>query len=282
MIRGKQYYKQTARACFSIFRIKTAEGFQYRMAALAGASTSIFWVLIEITVYTIFYKYGRNKEAGVASGMSLRQIISYAWLTQLLFLMQPMSIHGEILDKIVKGDVGIELCRPIDLYFHWFVKIAASKLTPMFWRGSVTIIAGLLMPYSYRLSTPATISGFLCMLLSLASAFLLCTAFGTLVTVVRLNIPWGDGPTYIMMLIGGVLSGGYLPLQLWPDFMQKFLLLQPFAGYLDIPLRLYVGTLPVSDAVWAIGLQLLWIAVFIALGKMLMSRQLKNIIVQGG
>ena len=59
----KSVYLPTAKACLSIFRIKTAEGFQYRMTGLAGASTSIFWVLIEITVYTIFYKYAARAEA---------------------------------------------------------------------------------------------------------------------------------------------------------------------------------------------------------------------------
>lgn len=275
-------YLPAARACLSIFRIKAAEGFQYRMAGLAGASTSIFWVLIEITVYTIFYRYANNREAGLLAGLSLEQIVSYAWLTQMFFMMQPMNIDGEILGKITSGDVGIEMCRPLDLYSHWFAKTAASRLMPMFWRGSFTLLVGMIMPHSYRLSAPASPGGFACMLLSMASAFLLCTAYGMLVCAVRLNITWGDGPTYIIMLIGGILSGAYLPLQLWPDFLQGFLLVQPFAGYLDIPLRLYIGTLLPGNGVWAIGLQLFWILVFVAAGKVLMAHRLKSIIVQGG
>lgn len=282
MSKRKSAYLPSFKACWSIFRIKTAEGFQYRMAGLAGATTSIFWALIEITVYTIFYKYANDRGAVASAGLNLRQIVSYAWLTQLLFLMQPMSIDGEILSKITSGDIGIEMCRPLDLYSHWFAKTAASRLTPLFWRGSITVIFGLLMPVSYRLSPPVSLSGFICMLISIASAFLLCTAFGMLVCVIRISITWGEGPTYIIMLVGGVLSGSYLPLQLWPQFMQGFLLVQPFAGYLDIPLRLYIGTLAPVDAVWAIGLQLLWSAVFIFAGRRVMARQLKNIIVQGG
>ena len=120
------------------------------------------------------------------------------------------------------------------------------------------------------------------MLISLAGAFLLCTSYGMLVCAVRLNITWGEGPTYIILLLGGVLSGGYLPLQLWPDFMQRFLLVQPFAGYLDLPLRLYLGTLSPRDGVWAVSLQLMWTVVFMAAGKLLMQRRLKNIVIQGG
>ena len=275
-------YIPTAKACLSIFRIKTAEGFQYRMASLAGATTGIFWVLIEITVYIIFYKYAENKNAGILAGLDLKQLVSYAWLGQVLFVMQPMGIDNEIHGKITSGDVGIEMCRPIDLYFHWFARTAASKLTPLFWRGSVVLICGAIMPSAYRMSLPVSPMGLICMLVSCASAFLLCSAFGMLVCAIRINITWGDGPTYIIIFVGMVLSGGYLPLQLWPDFMQTFLLIQPFAGYLDIPLRLYIGTLLPGDAVWAISMQLIWTTVFTLAGKLLMSKRLKTITIQGG
>ncbi len=282
MMTGTQRLKSTIKACFSLFRIRTAASLQYRMAGLAGASTSIFWALIEITVFSIFYTYASNKEVGMMATLTLKQVITYTWLAQGLFLMQPMNIDSEILNKITSGDIGIEMCRPLDLYFHWFSKNAATRLTPLFWRGSIVIIFGLLMPTAYRISPPSSLLGFLCMLLSVASALLLCTSYAMLTCAVRLNITWGEGPTYIMMLIGGVLSGTYLPLQLWPKSLQGFLLIQPFAGYLDIPLRFYIGTMDPKNAPWAIGLQLIWTVIFIIAGRMIMSRKLKTIIVQGG
>ena len=157
----------------SLFRIKAAEGLQYRVAALAGAATSVFWCLIEITVYTVFFTYGsRAALPETAGGMTLPQMVTYAWLAQLLFLMQPMSIDGDIQRKIESGDVGIELCRPLPLYLHWLAKSAAARLTPLIWRGSAVLLAGLLMPAAYRLGPPASLTGFLCALLSAGSAFL--------------------------------------------------------------------------------------------------------------
>lgn len=273
---------KTLKAFLCIFRIKTAQGFQYRMAQLAGSTTSIFWSLIEITVYTVFYTYADNKGAGLIAGLSLSQIVTYSWLTQLLFSLQPMSIDPEILQKITSGDVGVELCRPLDLYVHWFAKNAAAKLTPLFWRGIPVVIVGCIMPAAYRLHSPASIMALGVSLLSVFCALILCTSYGMLMCAVRLNITWGEGPTYILMLIGGVLSGGYLPLQLWPAFMQTFLLFQPFSGYLDIPLRLYLGTMPLSQAGMALCLQLLWALGFVLLGRVIMRWRLSHIIVQGG
>lgn len=270
------------KALFSIFRMKTAEGFQYRLAGIAGATTSIFWVLVEITVYRVFYTYANNNTAGILAGLTLNQLISYSWLTQLLFLMQPMSIDSDIQSKIESGNIALELCRPLDLYTHWFAKLTASRLTPLFWRGSLVILVGMLMPASYRLGPPASLINLILMLLSFFSALFLCTTYGVLMCVVRMGITWGNGPTYMLMLIGGVLSGAYLPLQLWPDSWQRFLLLQPFAGYLDIPLRLYVGSMSPQTTFAAITLQWVWTLIFILLGKFLLVRRLKTIVVQGG
>jgi len=272
---------RTWRACRSIFRIRLAEGLQYRMAGFLGAFTNIFWALVEITVYIVFYTYAANKSAGLIAGLSLRQIITYSWLGQLLYGMQS-GVDDGILKKIVSGDVGIELCRPMDLYTHWFAEAASGRLARILWRSGFILLAGAVMPFGYGLSAPASLSSLLFALVSTVTAFFLCAAFGMLVTAVRLNITWGEGPTYLLTLVSGILSGGYLPLQLWPPFLQRFLLLQPFAGYLDLPIRLYIGAVRPGDAPLILGVQLFWIAVFIILGRRLMKKRLEKMIVQGG
>lgn len=90
------------------------------------------------------------------------------------------------------------------------------------------------------------------------------------------------GPVHMLFLLSQVLSGAYLPLLLWPDALQTVLLLQPFAGYADIPLRLYVGVMAPAAGFSAIALQLGWTLVFFIAGRLLMRHQLKTLIIQGG
>jgi ABC-2 type transport system permease protein len=103
-----------------------------------------------------------------------------------------------------------------------------------------------------------------------------------LATALRMDVSWGNGPMNMLAVLVNVLSGELFPLQLWPDFMQGFLMIQPFAGHFDIPLRLYTGTMEPNAAAGAIGLQLFWTAVFILLGRVIMARRLKRVVVQGG
>lgn len=273
--------KNHLKACLSIFRIQFAQSLQYRLAGLSSASISIFWALIEIVVFTVFYEHAKNS-AFRMNGLSLSQVISYVWIAQFLVPLQPMSIDGDILSQITSGNVGISLCRPLTLYGQWFAHTAAGRLGGFWMRGVLTVLAGFLMPGAMRLSTPSSFAGLLMFVFSAAGAFLLCTSYGMLITAVRLNITWGEGPTYMLLLISGVLSGGYLPLQLWPDALQKVLFYQPFAGYLDIPVRLYVGSMAWTQGIGAILMQLFWMLMFMLIGKALIKRKLKTLIVQGG
>lgn len=264
-----------------MFRIRMAEGLQYRVAALSGVLVSVLWALLECVLLSVFFKHG-DKGGWNTGGMTLQQTMSYVWLAQGLFLLQAMNIDGDIMAKIKNGDVGVELCRPLDLYAHWFAKSAAGKLGFVWIRSALTVTAGVLMPAGLALGPPASAAGLLAFSASAVLAFGLCTSFAMLVTAVRLNITWGDGPTYILLLISGVLSGTYLPLRLWPDFMQTFLALQPFGGFVDIPAQLYVGSLPPEAALPRMGLQLAWMIVFVLAGRWIMLRKVNAIIIQGG
>ncbi len=266
------------RAYLSIFRIQLMDGLQYRLAHLSGATVGIFWAILRIVIFRIFYTYADDSQAG----MSLQQLVTYEWLAQTFWSMQAMSVNGEILDKIVNGNLGIEMCRPLDIYRHWFAKTSACRITPLLSRSFAILGVSLLMPTGYRPSPPSSPVGLLCGVLAFGNAFLLCTAYEMLVTAIRVGVTWGEGPTYILLLVGGVLSGSYFPLQMWPDALQPFLLLQPFAGYLDIPLRLYIGALSPTNAVFALGVQWIWILVFILLGRKIMDWQTSRIIIQGG
>lgn len=270
------------RAALSVFRIQLLAGMQYRISELSGSVVSIVYVLIEIAVYTVFYLHGDNSAQAGGLALTLPQMVSYMWIGQFVFTMQMNSVNGGIMEQIRTGDIGLELCRPFPLYSHWFAKQMGTSLTPLVLRGLPVLLAGVLMPAAFRLGAPDSVPALLCALTSLLCSLILCTSFVTLALALRVNVAWGDGPMNMLFLLTSILSGAFLPLQLWPDALQKFLLYQPFAGYLDIPIRLYLGTLPAAEAPFFWLLQLAWSSVFIAMGCLIMRRRLRTIVVQGG
>jgi ABC-2 type transport system permease protein len=79
-----------------------------------------------------------------------------------------------------------------------------------------------------------------------------------------------------------ILSGSLIPLPLFPEWMQPLLKLQPFAGLLDTPMHIYGGHLGGTDAIAALGRQVVWAVLLVLLGRMLMARFMAKLQVQGG
>lgn len=277
--------RKTLKAGFSLFRIRVSEGFQYRIAALSNATIGAFWALIEIIVITVFFTYGTNANTNI-NGMNLRQSITYIWIAQSILGLSGMGIDGDIRTKIISGDIGVELCRPLDLYWHWFARSAAAGVSSVLMRGGLVFVCGIILSLigfkDIGASFPASPLNFLLFLISIFGALLFGTAFKMFLTSIRMGVAWGDGPLNIIDMSCGILSGSYLPLQLWPDFMQNFLKFQPFAASLDTPIRLYIGSAGIKNGLVSIVFQAVWIVIFIIAGRIIMRNKIKNLIVQGG
>ena len=237
---------------------------------------------MEIIVFTIFYNFGALPNT---SALSLPQLITIIWLKQGIFPLNNILIEPELRRKIISGDVALDLCRPLDFYNHWFIRSTAGRISRAWGRAFFIVITAMvlspLVP-SLRLGPPASLASFAFFCVSLFISFFFTSAFVMFSTALRLRVSWGDGPTYILELAAMILGGTYLPLQLWPDMMQRLLLLQPFAGHLDIAMRLYVGSMEYSAAWPALLLQLGWTLFFVYVGRWVLARNLNSIIVQGG
>ena len=69
---------------------------------------------------------------------------------------------------------------------------------------------------------------------------------------------------------------------MFPDWLQPFLLWQPFRGVADVPFRIYAGHIPV-DAAWSeIAMQWTWTALIVALGMWMLAIARKRLVVYGG
>ena len=269
------------RPFLSILRMQLTSRLQYRMALWAGMATNAFWGFVHVVIIMTFYRYGQQGALG--SGMTMTQAVSYAWLAQIvLHLLPNISADGEVREKIRNGDIGVELCRPLDLYAHWYARAVASRLGAFLQRFGFVAAFAMLLPEPYRLQPPASVAGLAASLLALSMGLLLSCSLVGIAYVMLLRVSWGDGPVQMLITTVEILSGAYLPLQLWPIWAQRILLLQPFAGIMDIPLRLYIGTLS-PNAVWGVlVLQALWMSAMVAFGRLWMKRSLTHLVVQGG
>jgi ABC-2 type transport system permease protein len=259
---------------FAILNIRMKTLLQYRSAAFAAVCTQFFWALLNIMIFRAFYA-----EAVSSEPISLKQAITFVWLGQALLQVIPWSVDKEIEAQVKNGNVAYELIRPVHLYGLWFVRSFALRLIPTLMRcAPIFIMGGLFLGLSAPVSWEAGFVFFFSVLLAL----LLSSAMTTLVLISLFWTISGEGVQRLLPHITLLFSGTLVPLPLFPSWMQSFLNLQPFRGVMDIPCRLYTGIIPVSEAFYYLGFQLAWAFFFVLLGKWLMSRAMKNVVIQGG
>ena len=264
-------------AYLSIARMRFAVQLQYRAAALAAFFTNFFFGFVRVMVYLAFYAY-----SAAAQPLTLGQAVTYTWLTQVIFRMQPWQADLEIMTTIRTGNVAYELCRPLDVYFTWYARLVSQKFVPFLLTGVPMICIVLLLPGDFRMALPVSTAAGLSWVGATLLALLLGCAIANLITLSTLWTLAGDGMGRIFPAIIMLFSGSLVPLAYFPDWSQTLLKFLPFAGLMDIPFRCYLGTLPAVDF-WEFGLlQLGWTAAFIWLGIWLLKTAMKRVVVQGG
>ena len=131
----------------SYFRLRFITNLQYRMEAIAGICTQVFFALIFIMVYLAFYESGGNVP------MNWQELVNYLWLHQAFFaLVYPFDRESELLSMIKNGNLAYELIRPQDFYFKWYIKMLAKRLVAVLLRFVPLIILAILLPYPFHLS----------------------------------------------------------------------------------------------------------------------------------
>ena len=127
----------------------------------------------------------------------------------------------------------------------------------------------------------------------------LCVALGLIVPQVFHLIPFVGTvpnlggvflPMHIPVLLCGLLCGwrygaacgAVVPLPFLPDGFRQFAALTPFGSMQNVPLRLFSGDIPLSDAPAVMGLQVFWITVLISGGYLLTRNGLRRAVILGG
>lgn len=253
---------------------------QYRTAAFAGFATQCWWGGIKVMVLAAFYAAG-------AAPMPLAQAVTYTWLAQGLLALLPWAGDPEVAQAVRTGAVAYDRLRPVDAYGLWFVRSAgwiAARVLPRL--ALMAAFAALLLPlagwgdWSWR--PPASLAAGVAFGVSMLLALLLSAALVMLLNVAAVAALDARGINMLALPVVILLSGNLVPLALLPDGWQRWLLLQPLAGLLDIPARIYFGQWTGADAVGGLLLQVFWIATLAAAGRWALLAAFARLEVQGG
>ena len=266
------------RAYLSFFRIRFLAGLQYRAAAWAGVTTQFAWGFMNILMFRAFYAAAPD-----AFPMEFSQLSGYIWLQQALLAMyMTWFFDNDIFDSISSGGVAYELSRPCDLYWMWFVKNMAVRLSRAVLRCIPILLVAAFLPSPYGLGLPASGLGALLFLLSAVLGFLVLVAFSMLIYIAAFYTISPMGLRILTTSVLEFLTGALIPIPFFPDWLQPVLYALPFASMQNTPFLVYTGYISSLEALEAIGLQCIWLVVLVTVGRLAIKPALRRVVIQGG
>lgn len=196
---------------------------------------------------------------GTLQGFTAQHFAAYflaAWLTQQIIVSW---VAWELDGQIRQGNLSPKLLRPLDPMWEHMV----AHITEHLMRIPVmvaTLALGLLLVPGTRLAPDLSSVGWYVVSVGLAFAmrFLMAYCIGLLAF-------WFDQATAIdefYFLLAALLTGGFAPLELYPQALRTAIEWTPFPYLVYQPVQILLGGVQGIEIIQIIGIQILWVTIF--------------------
>jgi ABC-2 type transport system permease protein len=245
----------------------------YRAAALAGVFTNSIFGGVIAAVYLAFY---RETGEETVAGYSVDEAMTYVWVAQAL--LAPVAIWGwwEMAHLIRTGDVVADLMKPFDFYLYWLSQDLGRAASQILLRFLPTFAIGAIF---FDLALPTSPARWLAFALSLQLAIVVSFGIRFLFNVSAFWLTDVMGIRMFSLAVVNFLSGQYVPLAFFPDWLRQIANALPFRAMFMTPIEVLLGKGSLS---LLLGQQLFWIVVLTAAGYATLGRAVRKVVVQGG
>jgi ABC-2 type transport system permease protein len=261
-------YLQLARASFR--RYST-----YRMAIVAGVITQSVFGFIRVSVlYAAIAVAG-----GTLAGYDDQQAATYVWLGQAMLAAVALFGTSELADRVTSGEIAVDLSRPVDLLATYWASDLGRALFQLLARGLPPLAIGAL---TVGLAAPGSWTayplGLVSLLLGISISFLIRFA-------ANLSAFWlldARGFIWLQFVFAGPLSGLYVPVHFFPDWLLVVAYATPYPASFQTPIDVLSGRALGTDALLLMAAQLGWIVGLVVVIRIVLVRATRRLVVQGG
>jgi ABC-2 type transport system permease protein len=272
---GRPAVALPAAAALALARAGFARWATYRQAALAGMFTNTVFGVIKLSVLLAIIK----QTGGTVAGYDRDQLSTYVWMSQALIAVVAVFGSSDLAQRVRTGDIAVDLARPLDLQLSWLATDLGRAAYAVFARGVLPmVLGGALFGFSFptdpaavALLAPAVL---LAVVVSFACRFLVNLAAFWVVEI--------RGPLTIYVLTTNLLCGLIIPVQLFPTWLKVLAYATPFPWLLQAPCDLATGQSRGWAAAGTVAAQLAWSLALLALGRLVLARATRKLVVQGG
>ena len=262
------------RGYLALLRGSITIGLVYRTGFLFTIFGNILYMAVAFFLWQSIYQ-----NTTTIHGLTFNETFIYVALGSTIFVLLKTYADWQIAHEIEDGTISIYLTKPVDYQLYALCLSLGSTLTNL---AAITVPVLLMMVLVFRVNFPLG-PGLLLFPVSLFMAFLISYFFdyATGLTAFYTESIWGIGTTKDILV--SILAGALVPLQFFPDAIQKVLLLLPFQAVYYTPLMMI--TRPNQD--WGtllgmLGIQAFWTGVLFVATRLFYNQAIKVLRVAGG
>lgn len=238
---------------------------------VAGTAASIF-------IYYFLWKFVFQEQESI-QGFTMAEMTTYVILSRMLASQFGGGINKEFSQWIYDGTIGVELLRPVSIFYTLFAKRVGEFSFFVVFKGIIISVLCLLLLGGEGPDSPL---GLLLFALSVCISIGIMFFFEFMVGLCSFYTFGAWGLAFTKTTLLSILSGGIVPLFLFPAGLARVLDYMPFAGMVSVPVNIYLGKYAWEEALRFMGLQLIWVVLLFLAAKGLYSCIIKKVVVQGG
>jgi ABC-2 type transport system permease protein len=247
----------------------------YRLALVAGIFTNSVFGFIRLSVL-----YGALIGAGgTLAGYDEKSAATYVWLGQGLLAAIGFNAQHEISERVRTGEVAVDLARPIDVQLSYWARDLGRAALQLPIRGlPLVIVGGLITGIAFPDSWTAYPLGLVSLVIGISISFLLRWGVN-LISFWTIDVRGYTGLYYVVM---SLLCGLYVPVHIFPEWLQTIAHASPFPSMFQSPIDVLSGRVLGVEAIRVVGVQLLWLTGLVVLTRLMLRFASSKLVVQGG
>lgn len=262
------------RAYFYLVKIRMQLSLTYRFEFITSIFVRIVILIANSFLWRVLYT---NKTAVV--GVNMNQMLTYSIMSVLISCLFHYNVENDLRSRIRRGDIAVDILKPINVFAMYFFNDVGNALNAVI----QSILPLLLVAAMFiQLPLPASAIHFWLFIVSTAFSFLIMWLMGVIFGMINfwvINLgPLGS----IKEMIIHLLSGRIIPVWFFPVWIQRVFSFLPFIYTYQQPLGIYVGKFSMSEALFGMGIQLMWVLILYGGYRIMKNRALQNVLIQGG
>jgi len=240
--------------------------------------TGIVTYFIYVSVYYFIWKAIYAHSTSI-EGFDFAHLLTYIGVGWIIRSFYFNNIDQDIAYQVIEGRLAMDLIKPVNIQFMYLARAAGESV---FRLALLTLPTTILLFLAYPLRPPASLGHAGAFLVSVTFSFLIVAAINFAVGTFALRLHSILGLLRAKFFLLELFSGLLLPISFFPQIFQKMFSLMPFEYISYIPMLIYLGQLNGASLARAMGVQLFWVVILLALGDALWRWSVRKVTIQGG